>query len=113
MPGAKMEEASGLTKVIAATKPRSVIFLFVVKLRGFAGSSCESQPTRLLSRSDSGYFSGASWSFLVLFLDRCFSRSAPISSFVSCGRWDELAAIQVVLEMMIGDGAAADHPMLG
>lgn len=85
MPGAKMDDASGLTNVMAATKPSRVIFLFVGKFRGFAGSSCESQPTRLLSRSESGYFSGASWSFFVLFLERCFSRSAPISLSVCCG----------------------------
>jgi hypothetical protein len=83
MPGAKMDEDSGLTNVMAATRPRSVHFLESGKLRGLVGSSWLSQPTRLLSRSDSGYFSGASWSFLVLFLERCFSRSAPIPLLVS------------------------------
>jgi len=74
-----MEEVSGLTKVIAEIRLRSVHLRLLEKFRGFVGSSCESQPTRLLSRSDKGYFSGASWSFLVLFLDRYFSRSAPMS----------------------------------
>ena len=79
MPGAKIEDAKGERKVIAATSPNSNHLRESGKLRGFLGSSCESQPTRFSSRLVNGYFSGASWSFFVLFLDKCFSRSAPIS----------------------------------
>jgi hypothetical protein len=54
MPGAKIDEASGLKKVIAEIIASVVHFLFCGKFRGFVGSVCDSQPTRPLSSSVSG-----------------------------------------------------------
>lgn len=80
-----MEDVRGLRKVIADTSPSMNHFLFSVKLRGFDGSSCESHPMRPFSSSVTGYTSRSSFCFLVLFLERCFSRSLPMSSWICSG----------------------------
>ena len=75
-----MEDARGERNVIAETRKRMNSFRLFEKLRGFDGSSCESQPTRPSSSSVNGYFSAGRSSFLVDLRDKCFSSSAPISS---------------------------------
>lgn len=52
-----MDEEMGLRVVRLVTRMSSSHFFPVEKFRGFLGSSCESQPTRLLSRSERGYLS--------------------------------------------------------
>ena len=76
-----MEEASGASKVMAEIKPSMNHLRFSGKLRGCAGSSWASHPTRLLSKSDRGHFSIVICCFLLLFRERCFSSSLPRSSW--------------------------------
>jgi hypothetical protein len=102
MAGAKIELANGLKNVIAEMRLRINHFLFCGKLRGFVESVCESQPTRLLSRSDTGYTSCSSFWFLVLFRVRCFSRSLPMESWAGCGCWKLLVEFLVWVMKLIG-----------
>lgn len=51
MPGARIDEAKGVTKVMADTRPTMSHFLALGKLRGMVGSSWPSQPTTPASRS--------------------------------------------------------------
>ncbi len=54
MPGDRMDEAKGVRKVMADTRPTTSHFLFWVKLRGMSGSSWDSQPTMPSSRLEVG-----------------------------------------------------------
>jgi hypothetical protein len=56
-PGATIEDASGLIKVIEEIRPRRSHLRCWGKLRGMAGSSCPSQPIIPTSRSVTGIFS--------------------------------------------------------
>lgn len=77
--GANIELVKGHRKVMAEMSAMMNHFLFSGKLRGFEGSSCDSHPTRLFSRSMRGKISGARCCFFVLFRERCFSNSLPMS----------------------------------
>jgi hypothetical protein len=49
-----MDDAKGVSRVMADSRPTISHFLRCGKLSGMAGSSCESQPTRPSSRLESG-----------------------------------------------------------
>ena len=54
MPGDKMDDAKGVRKVMADTRPTTSHFLLWVKFRGMSGSSWDSQPTMPSSRLEVG-----------------------------------------------------------
>lgn len=62
--GANMDEASGDINVILDNKPSKNHFRESGKFSGMAGSSCDSHPTILLSRSDNGIFAASSLALL-------------------------------------------------
>lgn len=64
--GANIEDARGEIKVMLASSPRRSHFFEFGKLSGIAGSSCDSQPTISLSRSETGMTGGGNRSFLDL-----------------------------------------------
>jgi len=63
-PGANIEDASGLMRVMEEMSPRRSHLRRLGKLSGISGSSCPSQPTTPASRSVTGTSSGLSISFL-------------------------------------------------
>lgn len=65
-PGANIEDASGEIRVMLASKPINSHFLDSAKFNGISGSSCDSQPTIPLSKSDSGNGAGSSRAFFLL-----------------------------------------------
>jgi hypothetical protein len=60
-----MEDARGEMNVILASSDRINHFFFSGKFKGMSGSSCDSQPTVPLSKSDTGKGFGGSFSFLL------------------------------------------------
>jgi hypothetical protein len=70
-PGANIEDASGLMKVMEQRSPRRSHLRCWGKFRGMAGSSCPSQPMMPVSRSVTGRSSGSRRPFS--FLDRVVS----------------------------------------
>ena len=65
-PGANIEEASGEMKVILPSRAIRIHLRVSGKLKGISGSSCDSHPTRSLSRSDNGRGGGGRRAFLLL-----------------------------------------------